>query len=93
MTTTTSTTPARKRPRAPFQPGAFAYSPADAATFCGLGLTRIRRLMRDGVLPIRRADRRILILRADLEAYIASLSTTRLALPRGDSGKFVGRAA
>jgi excisionase family DNA binding protein len=70
----------------------YALSPKAAATFCGLGLTRIKALIRDGVLPIRKDGRRTLILRADLEAYIASLSTGRLALPRDACGKFAGKA-
>jgi len=69
----------------------YALSPKAAAIFCGLGLTRIKTLIRDRVLPIRKDGRRTLILRADLEAYITSLSTGPLALPRGARGKFIGR--
>jgi hypothetical protein len=70
----------------------YALSPKAAATFSGLGLTRIKALIRVGVLPIRKDGRRTLILRADIEAYIANLSTGRLAQPRGAGGKFVSGA-
>ena len=42
----------------PIDPNAFAYSPADAARFCGLGLTRIKALLRDGTIPHRKDGRR-----------------------------------
>ena len=70
----------------------YALSPKAAALWCGLGLTKIKSLLRDGTLPCRKDGRRTLILRADLEHYIAALSTNRPVLPRGADGKFAGKA-
>ena len=58
--------------------GPYAFSPADAARWCGLLLPT----------PCRKDGRRTLILRAELEGYIAGLSTARPALSRGDHGRF-----
>ena len=37
-----------------FDPLAYAFSPAHAARFSGLSLTRIKTLLREGVLACRR---------------------------------------
>ena len=73
----------------PLDPAAFAYSPADAARYSGLGLTKIKALLRSDVLPFRKDGRRTLIFRADLEAYLLSLKTASVPVPRGDHGRFV----
>jgi excisionase family DNA binding protein len=69
-------------------PNAFAYSPADAARFCGLGLTRIKALLRDGTIAHRKDGRRTLVLRSDIEAYLTSLAAGRLTIHRGERGRF-----
>jgi excisionase family DNA binding protein len=69
-------------------PNAFAYSPADAARFCGLGLTRIKALLRDGAIAHRKDGRRTLVLRSDIEAYLTSLAAGRLNIHRGERGRF-----
>ena len=70
----------------------FAFSTADAARFTGLGLTKIKALLRAGALPFHKAGRRTLILRCDLESYVRSLSGNRTAIPRGDGGKFASES-
>lgn len=71
-----------------FEPQAFAFSPADAARFAGLGLTRIKALLSIGALPFHKDGRRTLILRADLESYLLNLKTASVPVPRGDHGRF-----
>lgn len=73
---------------ATFEPQAFAFSPAHAAQFAGLGLTRIKALLSIGALPFHKDGRRTLILRADLESYLVSLKTASMPLPRGERGRF-----
>lgn len=69
-------------------PAAFAYSPTDAARYAGLGLTRIKTLLSIGALPFHKDGRRTLIFRADLEAYLLSLKTASVSVPRGERGRF-----
>ena len=71
----------------------FSLSPADAATYTGLGLTTIKKLMRTGALVPRKDGRRTLLLRTDLEVYVLSLKTGRGSTPRGDHGRFVSYGA
>lgn len=72
-----------------FEPSAFAFSPAHAARFSGLGLTRIKTLVRTGVLPKRKDGRRTIILRSDIEAYLKNLDVeTAPATAHGKRGRF-----
>ncbi|HEY6697095.1 MAG TPA: helix-turn-helix domain-containing protein [Acidimicrobiales bacterium] len=50
-----------------------AVSVAEAARIIGVGRTRLYALLDDGTLPARKLDKRTLILRADLEAFLTSL--------------------
>ena len=70
-------------------PNAFALSPADAARYAGLGLTRIKTLLSIGALPFHKDGRRTLILRTDLESYLLNLKTASMSVPRGERGRFV----
>jgi excisionase family DNA binding protein len=63
-------------------------SPAEAAAFVGLGKTRIKQLLRTGAIPFRKDGRRTLILRVDLETFVAGLATERLDIKRGAHGRF-----
>lgn len=51
-----------------------AYSPADAAKAIGVSRSVIFGLLKLGHLPRRKIGRRTLILRADLDQYVASLA-------------------
>ena len=66
-----------------------ALSVADAARYTSLGLTAIKALLRTGAVPFRKAGRRTVILRADLDIYLGSLPTARPLVPRGEAGRFV----
>jgi len=46
-----------------------AYSPAQAASACGLGLTTLRELIASGQIAHFRVSRRILIRKADLAEF------------------------
>lgn len=41
---------------------------------CGIGRTRLYELLKSGELPARKLGKRTLILRADLEAFLTSLT-------------------
>jgi excisionase family DNA binding protein len=70
----------------------FALSVKAAARYSGLGLTTLKKLIRDGVLASYKAGRRTLLLRADIERYLLSLDTDREPIPRDKStGKFAPR--
>jgi excisionase family DNA binding protein len=71
-----------------FDPLAYAFSPAHAARYSGLSLTRIKTLLREGVLACRHDGRHRLILRSDLEAYLLGLGTGAVVKPRGEAGRF-----
>jgi excisionase family DNA binding protein len=71
-----------------FDPLAYAFSPAHAARYSGLSLTRIKTLLRDGVLPCRRDGRHRLILRSDLETYLLGLGSGVAVKPRAEAGRF-----
>jgi excisionase family DNA binding protein len=67
----------------------FAFSPAGAAGYSSLSLTRIKQLMRSKALPFHKDGRRTVILRSDLETYLVGLGAPRLRRPRGDHGQFI----
>lgn len=50
-----------------------AVSIEEAQIMSGLGRTKIYELMNAGVLPARKSGKRTLILKADLDAFLASL--------------------
>jgi excisionase family DNA binding protein len=76
-----------------FEPTAFAFSPANAARFSGLGLTRVKALLRDGTIPRHKDGRRTLILRSDIEAYLTRLSRAAYHPPRRAGTLRTGGAA
>ncbi len=49
-----------------------AYSVADAAAMCGVSVDVIRRAVRANDLPVKYPTSRPVILRADLEAWLAA---------------------
>ena len=51
-------------------PRRLAYRPAEAAEVTGLSLETIKKLVRDGELPVCRVGRATCILRLDLEAFL-----------------------
>jgi len=51
----------------------YALSPEDAARYVGLSESVVRRAIRRGELPIRKAGARTLIRRTDLEAWVDAL--------------------
>lgn len=53
-------------------PARVAYSPAEAATAAGLGVSTVRVAARDGGLRAYRVGARIVILREDLVEWIRS---------------------
>lgn len=53
--------------------GSLAYSIADAVKVSGLGRSALYEEIREGRLVARKARGRTLILRADLEAWLAAL--------------------
>ena len=53
-----------------------SYTIPEACEFTGLGRSSIYRLIEAGTLTPRKAGRRTLILREELEAYIRSLPTS-----------------
>ena len=69
-----------------------AYSVAGAAIFLGLGVTTVKRLIRAGTIPSRKAGKRTLVLACDLTAYLKSLPTSQPEISRGAGGQFVGAA-
>ena len=71
----------------------YAFSPAGAASYSGLGLTTIKRLLRDGKLEAVKHGRRTLIRRDALERYLRDLPSARNTLlvtleKRGERGRF-----
>lgn len=50
---------------------------ADACTVAGIGRTKIYQAIADGELVARKYGKRTLILRTDLQAFLASLPTVR----------------
>ena len=50
------------------------YSIGEVQAITGLGRTRIYELINSGVLPARKLGKRTLILKADLEAFLAALA-------------------
>ena len=50
-----------------------AVSIGEAAQLIGLGRTRINELIKSGELPARKAGRRTLLLRADVETFLQNL--------------------
>lgn len=58
---------------------ALSYSVQDAAAVCGVSADTIRRAIRAKELPVRYPTSRPVILRADLEAWLAAAPTTRTA--------------
>jgi hypothetical protein len=75
-----------------FESQAFAFSPANAARYSSLGLTRIKTLLRTCVLPFHKDGKRTLVLRSDLEAYLSGLGAKVVpkvsCRPRGARGRF-----
>jgi excisionase family DNA binding protein len=70
----------------------FAFSPAGAAGYSSLSLTRIKALLRSRVLPFHKDGKRTVILRSDLEAYLVGLGAHPPGVPcrpRGDQGRFI----
>jgi len=45
----------------------------ESATYCGVRCSAIESVIRDGKLPGRRLGRNVIILKADLDAFLASL--------------------
>jgi excisionase family DNA binding protein len=54
-----------------------AYSIAETAELCGLGITKIKEAIRAGALEARKAGRRTVITDEDLTAWIAGLPKAR----------------
>lgn len=48
----------------------FAFNVAEAARYIGLGETKFRELLRDGTIGFRRAGRRVIIPRAELDRFL-----------------------
>lgn len=61
-----------------------AFTIPEACEFSGLGRSSLYRLFEQGVLTPRKAGRRTLILREELEAYIRGLPTATAAEGRRD---------
>jgi excisionase family DNA binding protein len=63
-----------------------AFSVDEAAQQANVGRDKIYAAIRDGSLPARKAGRRTLIRRCDLEAYLSNLPTLYLIseTPTGD---------
>lgn len=59
----------------------FAFSVAEAALFANMCRSGIYEAVRAGQLEARKAGRKTLILRSDLEAYLANLPTLKLRPP------------
>jgi len=51
------------------------YSVDELSTVTGLGKTRLYELMNSGALPARKAGRRTLVLREDVETFLRTLPT------------------
>lgn len=56
-----------------------AFTVPEACEFSGLGRSSLYRLFERGILTPRKAGRRTLILREDLEAYIRNLPAATAA--------------
>ena len=71
-------------------PEPLTFNIRNAATFLGLGLTPVKKLLRDGVIPYRKAGSRTLILRADLVAFVDALAIggARKGRPKDVDGRF-----
>jgi excisionase family DNA binding protein len=66
-----------------------AFSAVKAAHYLGLGLTRVKVLVRTGRLPAFKDGRRTVILKTDLDAFLASLPpATPSTASRDAGGKF-----
>jgi len=50
-----------------------SLTPREAAQAASMGVTKFYQLLNSGALPARKCGRSTLILRTDLEAYLASL--------------------
>lgn len=72
-------------------PGKIALSVAEAAAACGLSTRTLRQYIRDGELPAARIGARVLVLRKDLESWIAGRTDRSGALVRPDRSGPLGR--
>jgi excisionase family DNA binding protein len=52
-----------------------------AAAYCGVRCSAIEEVVRDGRLPGRRLGRNIIIIRSDLDAFLASLDIVHVHTP------------
>jgi excisionase family DNA binding protein len=49
-----------------------AFNIADAARYIGLGPTKFRELLRAGTIGCRRAGRRVIVARAELDRFLGT---------------------
>lgn len=59
--------------------GRISYTVQEAAAATGLSVDTIRRAFRTGEFPVHHRGTRVLILRSDLEQWIAGMPTERSA--------------
>ena len=60
--------------------GAFNF--IQAAAYCGVRCSAIEEAVRDGKLAGRRLGRNVIIIKSDLDAFLASLDIVRVHTPR-----------
>ena len=56
-----------------FSPDRLAYSLPEASKALGLSVGMVRKIIRSGKLPARKAGERVLVLATDLKAYVEAL--------------------
>lgn len=54
-----------------------ALSIAQTARFLGIGRSTLYMIIKEGQLPVRKLGKRTLVMRADLERFIATLPTLK----------------
>lgn len=67
--------------KAIFEPEQGAFSIVQAAAYCGVRCAAIEEAVRDGRLLGRRLGRNVIILKSDLDAFLASLDVIAVHTP------------
>jgi hypothetical protein len=58
-----------------------ALNIVESAAYCGVRCSAIESVVRDGILPARRLGRNIIILKSDLDAFLANLEAVPAHTP------------
>jgi excisionase family DNA binding protein len=68
-------------PKAIFEPEQGAFSIMQAAAYCGVRCSAVEEAIRDGRLAGRRLGRNVIIIKSDLDSFLASLAIIPVHTP------------